>query len=205
MNERSEEAEPRDVETLQRCTQADAEYHVRRLLQYIGEDPYRSGLKETPGRVARALKEMTLGYNTPIDYLFKEFEGENYNQMIVVPNIDFTSLCEHHLLPFVGVAHVAYIPNGPIIGLSKLARVVDAFAHRLQVQERMTQQICDAMTQYIPNNKGAACIIEAHHSCMSCRGVRKSNAIMSTTALSGVFEEHSVREEFFLAIARNKC
>lgn len=157
------------------------------ILTYLGEDPGRDGLKETPRRAAKALLELTGGYNVDVEALFKTFEGNGYDEMVVVRDIEFVSLCEHHVLPFTGRAHVAYVPaSGRIIGLSKVARVVDAFAHRLQVQERLTGQIAEAFETYL-KPAGVAVVVEATHSCMALRGVKKTNSVMVTSALRGVF------------------
>lgn len=167
---------------------------VTRLLQYVGEDPGRDGLKETPARVARSLKELTAGYGADVSALFKTFDA-SYDEMVLVRRIGFTSLCEHHLLPFLGYAHVAYIPNGRVVGLSKLARLVDAYARRLQLQERLTEEVTRALDTYL-HPQGSACVIEARHSCMGCRGVRKEQAVMVTSSLTGAFRQPAVRAEF---------
>jgi GTP cyclohydrolase I len=178
-----------------------AEKGIRNLLFSIGEDIERPGLKDTPKRVVQAFLEMTTGYETDIPSLFTQFEGEKYSQMVVIRDIDFTSLCEHHMLPFVGKCHIAYLPNGPLLGLSKFARLVDAFSRRLQIQERMTQQIADTIQEHMKLCKGVGVVVEAEHSCMSCRGVRKANAIMITTALTGSFlTSDAVRAEFFSSV-----
>lgn len=162
---------------------------IRALLEYIGENPDRPGLLETPKRVVESYKELFGGYRIKPETLLKEFNGEKYDEIILEANIPFNSTCEHHMLPFSGVAHVAYIPNGPIIGASKMARVVDAYAARLQVQERLTQQVASLLMENITDVKGAACIIEASHSCMSCRGVKKAGTSLITSCMLGAFRE----------------
>lgn len=172
------------------------EDNVTRLLQHIGEDPTREGLLDTPKRFVKALREMTDGYDKdPADILSTVFT-ENYDQMVVLTGIEFASLCEHHLQPFRGTATVGYIPNGKVVGLSKLARLVDAYAHRLQVQERMTEQIAQALTDNL-NPIGAGVYITAHHSCMGNRGIRKHQATMTTQALHGaMMSDGNARAEF---------
>lgn len=181
----------------------DARQAVQTLLRYMGEDPERDGLVETPDRVCRAWVEMTEGYRiNPAKVLSTTFEGSS-DEMVVLRDIEFSSCCEHHLLNFNGKAHVAYLPsNGRIVGLSKLARIVDVFAKRLQVQERMTQQIADAIKTHLEPH-GVAVVIEGRHSCMCVRGVRKQGATMVTSSLHGVFRENaSTRAEFMSLISR---
>jgi len=169
---------------------------VRQLLLAIGEDPAREGLLDTPARVVRAMRETCSGYSEdPAAILARDFHGEGYDQMIVCRNIDFTSTCEHHLLPFSGVAHVAYIPKQRVVGLSKLARLVDCFAKRLQIQERLTEAISTELVKHL-EPLGAAVMITARHLCMSCRGVKKQRAEMVTTSLKGVFRNAECRAEF---------
>jgi GTP cyclohydrolase IA len=179
----------------------DAEDIVRRQLQFIGEDPSREGLKDTPARVVRSWKELFGGYAlNPAEILAREFESGDYDQMILCKNVDFFSTCEHHILPFSGVAHVAYVPAETVVGLSKMARLVDCFARRLQIQERMTEQIADAMDENL-NPRGIAVVVEAQHFCMACRGAKKQNARMVTSSLRGSFRsEASARAEFFSLI-----
>jgi GTP cyclohydrolase IA len=168
---------------------------IVRLIEYIGEDPTRDGLLETPKRVLKAFKEMTEGYDqSAATILGTTFDVGQVDEMIIVRNIEFVSLCEHHMLPFTGTATVAYIPRHRVVGLSKIARLVDMFSRRLQVQERLTQQITAAMDEVLMP-EGSACIIEAAHSCMGCRGVRKPSARMVTSSLTGVFRQHEVRAE----------
>ena len=178
--------------------------HYEKILGLLGEDPTREGLEKTPMRVAKAMQVLTKGYTMDAhkiltDALFKE----DYNQMVIVKDIDFFSLCEHHMLPFYGKAHVAYIPNGYITGLSKIARVVDIFAHRLQVQERMTQQIKDCIEQTL-HPLGVMVVIEARHMCMQMRGVEKQNSITTTSDFCGAFNQAKTRQEFMNLIHNNK-
>ena len=170
-------------------------YH--RVLQLLGEDPEREGLKCTPLRVAKAMKFMTMGYDqNPCEIINSAKFREEYKQMVLVKDIDFYSLCEHHMLPFFGRAHVAYIPNGYITGLSKIARVVEAFSRRLQVQERMTTQIRNVIQECL-SPLGVAVVIEAQHMCMQIRGVQKQNSVTTTSAFTGIFLDHlHTREEF---------
>ena len=170
--------------------------HYHDILGLLGEDPEREGLQKTPMRVAKAMQILTRGYSQDphkvlTDALFKE----DYNQMVIVKDIDVFSLCEHHMLPFYGKAHVAYIPNGDITGLSKIARVVDIYSHRLQVQERLTQQIKDCIQETL-KPQGVMVVIEAKHMCMQMRGVEKQNAITTTSDFSGVFNNLNTRQEF---------
>jgi GTP cyclohydrolase I len=168
-----------------------------KVLKLIGEDPDREGLKGTPVRVAKALHFMTMGYNqNPCEIINSAKFKEEYKQMVLVKDIDLYSLCEHHMLPFFGKAHVAYIPNGYITGLSKIARVVDAFSRRLQVQERLTTQIRNCLQECL-NPLGVAVVIEAQHMCMQIRGIQKQNSVTTTSAFTGIFLDHlHTREEF---------
>ncbi len=159
---------------------------VRELLAAVGEDPDREGLRETPGRVARMYAEMFAGLREDPRLHLEKFFTEKYDEMVLVRDIGFTSMCEHHLLPFTGKAHIGYLPNGRVVGLSKLARVVDAVARRPQVQERMTETIADMLVDQL-NVKGVAVVIEATHSCMTIRGVRKPGSMAVTSAMKGVF------------------
>lgn len=163
------------------------EHAVRTILRAIGEDPDRPGLTDTPRRVARMYKEMFSGLKTDPGRHLRVTFPETYDEVVLVRDISFTSMCEHHLLPFSGVAHVAYIPNGRVTGLSKLARVVEEFASRPQVQERMTEQIADLMEREL-ETKGVAVVIKAEHSCMAIRGVRKAGTQTVTSALRGLFK-----------------
>lgn len=170
--------------------------HYERVLELLGEDPERDGLQKTPIRVAKAMQVLTRGYTQdPHKVLTDALFEEKYNQMVIVKDIDFFSMCEHHLLPFYGKTHVAYIPNGYITGLSKIARVVDIFSHRLQVQERLTQQIKDCIENTL-HPLGVMVVIEAKHMCMQMRGVEKQNAITTTSDFSGAFNQAKTREEF---------
>ena len=170
--------------------------HYKAILNLLGEDPEREGLKKTPMRVAKAMQILTRGYTQdPHKVLTDALFEEQYDQMVIVKDIDFFSMCEHHMLPFYGKAHVAYIPNGHITGLSKIARVVDIYSHRLQVQERLTEQIMHCIND-TPKPQGVMVVIEAKHMCMQMRGVEKQNSITTTSAYSGVFDSMKVREEF---------
>jgi len=170
---------------------------IEKLLQNLGEDPQREGLLKTPHRVAKSLLDLTSGYHVDIDNLInRAVFKENYNEMVVVKDIRFYSLCEHHLLPFFGTASVAYIPNGKIIGLSKIPKLVDVFARRLQVQERMTQQIADMLQEKL-SPLGVAVVIEARHLCMEMRGAKSQNSPTVTSAMLGAFRQSArTREEF---------
>ena len=170
--------------------------HYKQVLTLLGEDPEREGLQKTPLRVAKAMQVLTRGYTQdPHKVLTDALFEEKYNQMVIVKDIDFFSMCEHHILPFYGKAHVAYIPNGYITGLSKIARVVDIFSHRLQVQERLTEQIMQCINDTL-KPQGVMVVIEAKHMCMQMRGVEKQNSITTTSAYSGVFESSKTRNEF---------
>ena len=170
--------------------------HYKAILQLLGEDPNREGLVKTPMRAAKAMQILTRGYTQdPHKVLTDALFAEQYDQMVIVKDIDFFSMCEHHMLPFYGKAHVAYIPNGHITGLSKIARVVDIYSHRLQVQERLTEQIMHCINDTL-KPQGVMVVIEAKHMCMQMRGVEKQNSITTTSAFSGVFESAKVREEF---------
>lgn len=178
--------------------------HYKEVLKLLGEDTEREGLQKTPMRVAKAMQVLTRGYQMDAhkvltDALFKE----EYSQMVIVKDIDFFSLCEHHMLPFYGKAHVAYIPNGYITGLSKIARVVDIYAHRLQVQERMTQQIKDCIQDTL-KPLGVMVVIEAKHMCMQMRGIEKQNSITTTSDFSGAFNQAKTRQEFMNLIHNNQ-
>ena len=170
--------------------------HYRSIIQLLGEDPDREGMQKTPMRVAKAMQVLTRGYSQdPHQVLTDALFAEKYNQMVIVKDIDVFSLCEHHMLPFYGKAHVAYIPNGYITGLSKIARVVDIYSHRLQVQERLTQQIKDCIQQTL-KPLGVMVVIEAKHMCMMMRGIEKQNAITTTSDFSGAFNQAKTRQEF---------
>jgi GTP cyclohydrolase I len=191
-----EASQDTDLKTLSRLSDA-----VFSLLEGVGEDPEREGLLKTPERVARSLRFLTRGYRQdPVQLLKKAVFTESYDEMVLVKDIDIFSMCEHHLLPFFGKAHVAYIPDGKIVGLSKIARVVEVFARRLQVQERLTQQIRDAI-QSVLAPRGVGVVIEAKHMCMVMRGVEKQNSVTTTSAMSGEFlSSQSTRSEFLRLI-----
>ena len=177
--------------------------HVRAILELLGEDPDREGLLKTPERVAKAWQYLTKGYQENGEMIVKSAVfNEPYSQMVLVKDIELFSLCEHHMLPFIGKVHVAYIPNGEITGLSKIARVVETYARRLQVQERLTEQIRDCIQESL-HPLGVAVVIEAMHTCMSMRGVQKSNAITTTSAFSGIFmRSQKTRSEFLSLIGK---
>ena len=180
------------------------EQNTKNLLKLIGEDPSREGLLNTPKRVAKAWEFLTKGYNENLDELINNaiFEGES-KDMVIVKNIEFYSLCEHHLIPFYGKAHIGYIPNGKIIGLSKLARITDLFSQRLQVQERLTNQIAQCL-QDVLNPRGVAVVLEGKHFCMLSRGVQKQNSIATSSSMLGIFrEKESTRNEFLKLIEMN--
>lgn len=177
--------------------------HYRKVLELLGEDAEREGLQKTPMRVAKAMQVLTRGYfQDPKAILEEALFAEDYNQMVIVKDIDFFSLCEHHMLPFYGKVHVAYIPNGFITGLSKIPRVVDVFSHRLQVQERLTQQIKDCIETTL-HPLGVMVVIEAEHMCMQMRGIEKQHSITTTSAIGGAFKQAKTREEF-MNLIRNK-
>ena len=183
-------------------TQAIAS-HIEAILQLLGEDSQREGLLRTPTRVGAAMQFLTQGYTQdPESILRSALFEEDYRQMVVVKDIPFYSLCEHHMLPFFGKAHVAYIPNGKITGLSKIPRVVDAFARRLQVQERMTREIKDCVDKTL-NPLGVMVVIEAEHLCMQMRGVEKPHSVTVTSDFTGAFNRLETREEFMNLIRRN--
>ena len=185
------------IETWNSETVEEIASMYRRILKLIGEDPEREGLEKTPVRVAKALNFLTMGYNqNPCEIINSAKFKEDYKQMVIVKDIDLYSMCEHHMLPFYGKAHVAYIPNGYITGLSKIARVVESFSRRLQVQERLTMQIRDCLQDCL-NPLGVAVVIEAQHMCMQIRGVQKQNSVTTTSAFTGIFlEKLNTREEF---------
>lgn len=181
-------------QTLQ--ARAEMASHYKSIIRFLGEDAEREGLLKTPERVAKAMQFLTKGYHEdPEAVLTSAMFQENYKQMVIVKNIDFFSLCEHHMLPFFGKAHVAYIPNKYITGLSKIPRVVDIFARRLQIQERLTTQIKECIQNTL-NPLGVMVVIEAQHMCMQMRGVEKQNSITTTSDFTGVFQQAKTREEF---------
>lgn len=177
--------------------------HVEALLRMMNENPEREGLVKTPQRVAKAMCDLTRGYTQdPIATLCSAKFKEDYNQMVIVKDIEVYSLCEHHLLPFYGKAHVAYIPNGYICGLSKIPRVVDILSHRLQVQERLTMQIKEAIETAL-HPQGVMVVIEAEHMCMQMRGIEKQHSVTTTSAFSGAFQQAKTREEFLQLIHKS--
>ncbi len=174
--------------------------HYSGIIGQIEEDPNREGLQKTPERIAKAMQYFTQGYDMDAKAIINSAKfHESYSEMVIVKDIELYSLCEHHMLPFFGKAHIAYIPNGFITGLSKIARVVDCYARRLQVQERMTHQILDALQESL-NPLGVAVVIEAKHLCMMMRGVSKQNSVTTTSAFSGQFQANSTRSEFLKLI-----
>jgi len=177
--------------------------HYKDVLKNVGEDPEREGLLKTPERVAKALLYLTHGYDlNPAEILKSAMSTEEYSQMVVVKDIEVYSMCEHHMLPFFGKAHIAYIPNGHIVGLSKIPRVVDAFARRLQVQERLTNEIRDCIQDTL-KPLGVAVVMECRHLCMSMRGVQKQNSVTTTSAFTGAFLLDKTRAEFLQLISSN--
>jgi GTP cyclohydrolase I len=179
--------------------QSSIESAVRTILEAVGEDPDRDGLLQTPARVARMYREMFEGLSLDPGRHLETTFAENYDEVVLVRDIPFTSMCEHHLLPFTGVAHVAYLPNGKVVGLSKLARVVEEVARRPQVQERMTQTIADLLESKL-GTRGAAVVIESEHSCMALRGVRKSGTMTVTSSLRGVFRDNQASRAEVLSL-----
>ena len=199
------EAHVTDQKTAMRPTREEAEAAVEVLLRWAGDNPAREGLRETPKRVVKAYEELFKGYAQNPDALlatvFEEVEG--YDDMVLVRDIPFASHCEHHMVPFVGKAHIAYYPSEGVVGLSKLARLVDAYARRLQTQEALTAQIIHTMTQAL-KPRGAAVMIEAEHMCMSMRGVQKQGALTVTTQFTGVFRDDPAEQVRFLTYVRNR-
>lgn len=184
--------------------QQELKKHYEAILSLIGEDPTREGLVKTPERVVKAMQFLTQGYEqSPEDILRGAMFREDYKQMVIVRDIDFYSMCEHHMLPFFGKVHIGYIPNGYITGLSKLPRVVDVFARRLQVQERLTTEIKECIQNTL-NPLGVIVVMEAEHMCMQMRGVEKQHSLTTTSDFTGAFKEAKTREEFMLHIARSR-
>jgi GTP cyclohydrolase I len=184
--------------------QKEMEEAVRTILENIGEDPNRQGLERTPYRVAQMYMELTRGYReSPEKLINKAHFDVNYDEMVVVTNIDFYSLCEHHMLPFFGLAHVGYIPRGKVVGLSKIPRIVDMFARRLQVQENMTQEIANVLNDHL-NPDGVGVVIEGYHMCMMMRGVEKQKAKMITSSLLGSFKDDQKTRTEFLELIRSE-
>ncbi len=199
------EAQWLDIDfTMPQDTQSVMEGAVRQILESIGEDPERQGLQRTPLRVAKAYAELTSGYHVDAEALVNDAIFDvDYDEMVLVKDIDFYSMCEHHMLPFYGKAHVAYIPNGKVIGLSKIPRIVEMFARRLQVQERMTQEIADFLNNTL-EAQGVAVVVEGQHMCAAMRGVKKANARMTTSAMLGSFKHNpQTRGEFLDHIGRD--
>ena len=176
--------------------------NYKEVIVNLGEDPSREGLLKTPERVAKAMQFLTQGYDqNPQEILKSAMFAEKYDEMVIVKNIEVYSLCEHHMLPFFGKCHIAYIPNGHIVGLSKFPRMVDAFSRRLQVQERLTDQIRDCLDETL-NPQGVAVCIEAQHLCMQMRGVQKQNSITTTSAFSGAFMEEDITRQEFMSLVK---
>lgn len=183
-------------------TTAEIASHIKEILRLLGEDPTRDGLLKTPERVAKAMQFLTQGYEqSGVEIIRSATFDEEYQQMVLVKDIELYSVCEHHMLPFIGKAHIAYIPDGKITGLSKLARIVNTFARRLQVQERLTVQIRDCIQEAL-NPIGVAVVIEASHTCMQLRGVEKANAVTTTSAFSGIFLKDARTRNEFLNLIR---
>lgn len=190
------------TETYDEKVTNDLIHHYKSSIKLLGEDTHREGLLKTPERVAKAMQFLTEGYQMDAKAILEGAKfTEAYSEMVIVKDIELYSLCEHHMLPFFGKAHIAYIPNGYITGLSKLARVVDVFARRLQVQERLTHQILDAIQETL-QPQGVGVVIEAQHLCMMMRGVQKQNSVTTTSAFSGQFEDGRTRSEFMRLIGR---
>ncbi len=180
----------------------DVKDRYKNIIEDLGEDTDRDGLLKTPERAAKAMQFLTQGYNQdPVEILKSAMFKESYNEMVIVKDIELYSLCEHHILPFFGKAHIAYIPNGHIVGLSKLPRIVDVFARRLQVQERLTEQVLDCINDTL-KPQGVAVVIEASHMCMMMRGVQKQNSITTTSGFRGQFEKIETRNEFLKLIGK---
>ncbi len=197
-------AQPAQAAELRRPTQAEAEAAVRTLLLWTGDDPDREGLKDTPRRVAKAYRELFSGYaQDPREELGRTFEEvAGYDDLVLVKDIPFHSHCEHHMVPIIGRAHVAYMPDGRVLGLSKIARVVDIFAHRLQTQEAMTAQIAGVI-QDVLNPRGVAVMIEAEHMCMAMRGIRKQGSTTLTSTFTGIFKDSPEEQVRFVTMVRD--
>lgn len=178
------------------------ENNIVRLLEYIGEDPSREGLEDTPKRVIKSFEKLYGGYKEDVSKYFKTFKQGACDEMVLVKGIEFYSNCEHHMLPFYGKAHIAYIPNGRVIGVSKLIRILEVYSRRLQIQERICQQVTGALEEYL-QPLGAACVLEAQHHCMTSRGVEKKNSVMVTSSLTGAFKNNSKARNEFLSLIRN--
>ena len=176
---------------------------IKTILQAVGEDTTREGLLDTPKRVVKSWTELYKGYNQKAEDILTVFSSDGYDQIVLLKDIEVYSMCEHHMLPFIGKAHVAYIPNEKIVGISKLARLVDIYARRLQIQERIGQQVTDDLMRLL-KPKGAACIIEAQHLCMLMRGVNKQNSVMVTSSLKGVFLQNSTSRQELMNLIHTK-
>ena len=199
----------KEIKSYEKVEQYDGEItealadNYRTIINNLGEDIDREGLEKTPERVAKAMQFLTHGYGlNPLEIMKSALFTEDHKQMIVVKDIEVYSMCEHHMLPFFGKAHVAYIPNGKIVGLSKIPRIVDAFARRMQVQERLTDQIKDCIQEAL-NPLGVAVVIEAQHMCMQMRGIQKQNSVTTTSSFTGAFEKDKTRKEF-ISLVSNK-
>ena len=199
----------KEIKSYEKVEQYDEEItevladNYQRIIENLGEDINREGLQKTPERVAKAMQYLTHGYGLdPLEIMKSALFTEDHKQMIVVKDIEVYSMCEHHMLPFFGKAHVAYIPNGKIVGLSKIPRIVDAFARRMQVQERLTDQIKNCIQEAL-NPLGVAVIIEAQHMCMQMRGIQKQNSVTTTSSFTGAFEKDKTRKEF-ISLVSNK-
>jgi GTP cyclohydrolase I len=199
----------KEIKSYEKVEQYDGEItgaladNYRTIINNLGEDINREGLEKTPERVAKAMQFLTQGYGlNPLEIMKSALFTEDHKQMIVVKDIEVYSMCEHHMLPFFGKAHVAYIPNGKIVGLSKIPRIVDAFARRMQVQERLTDQIKDCIQEAL-NPLGVAVVIEAQHMCMQMRGIQKQNSVTTTSSFTGAFEKDKTRKEF-ISLVSNK-
>jgi len=197
----------KEIRSYEKVEQYDGEItealadNYRTIIENLGEDINREGLEKTPERVAKAMQFLTHGYGLdPLEIMKSALFTENHKQMIVVKDIEVYSMCEHHMLPFFGKAHVAYIPNGKIVGLSKIPRIVDAFARRMQVQERLTDQIKDCIQEAL-NPLGVAVVIEAQHMCMQMRGIQKQNSVTTTPSFTGAFEKDKTRKEFISLVS----
>lgn len=171
------------------------EHNIRRLLQFIGEDPTREGLQDTPMRVIKSYSELFAGYKTDVASLFTIFEDDTCDEMVILKDIEFYSMCEHHMQLFYGRGHIGYIPDSRVVGISKLARVLDAYSRRLQIQERISKQVTTALDHHL-SPLGSACVLEASHSCIRCRGVGKQHSRMVTSSMTGAFRKAAVRNEF---------
>ena len=178
------------------------EHYFKEIIKNLGEDPDREGLEDTPKRVVKALRYLTHGYDEPIESIMKDaIYDSDMNEMVIVKNIEFYSLCQHHMLPFMGKCHVAYIPNGKIIGLSKIPRIVEIYARRLQLQEKLTKQIAECVME-ATNAEGVATIIEAQHLCMMMRGIQKQNSVMTTSVMLGSFRQDPRTRAEFLSLVK---